>query len=411
MDSEEDYANAFRDIFTEAVKCRLRTAVPIGFELSGGLDSSSIVCMAEKISDNLNNRQLDMINTFSLIYSGFNEGDERYFIKKVTDSKKVDHHFTFAENISPLKQIKTILWHQEQPFFTPFISNLWASYKKMQDNDINILLLGIGGDEVLSDGSSYLLELAMNFKWIKLIKEIFSISKRNKSNIFKIFFEKIIIRLVPESLKKLLRPYYTKGNEMPFTQILNNRFLNSLGGNENIKYLYWKFYSPLLNSKTAKLSHYYDIESIKYGKYTEMIDKATSAFSIEPRYPFLDKRLIEFCFSLPTEIKFNSGWTKFILRLAMEDILPKEIQCRTNKGGTEQVYYTNLLLYEKTFLDDMIYDNNGSITDYIDFNQVKNIYENYKMGIKGSYLFPLWLVSIFYIWLQENENIKRKKFK
>ena len=76
MDSEEDYLEAFREIFTEAINCRLRSAYPLGFELSGGLDSSSIVCMVKKKLLKKN------IKTFSIIYEGFPDADESILYSK-----------------------------------------------------------------------------------------------------------------------------------------------------------------------------------------------------------------------------------------------------------------------------------------------------------------------------------------
>ena len=75
-----------------------------------------------------------------------------------------------------------------------------------------------------------------------------------------------------------------------------------------------------------------------------MNDKLASNFSIEPRYPYFDKRFIEFCYAIPNEIKFKYGWNRFIQRAAMNKILPSEIQWRIQKTNFNPIYERNLLL-------------------------------------------------------------------
>jgi len=148
MDSEEEYAKAFRDIFVEAVRCRLRSYFPIGFELSGGLDSSSIVCTAKKICIEEQIMNFKIINTYSSVYDEIPECDERYYIKKVLDSK-IKSTFLNGDNISPLEGINDILWYQDQPFFSPHMANQIRSYNKMKNDGIRVLFSGEGGDQIV----------------------------------------------------------------------------------------------------------------------------------------------------------------------------------------------------------------------------------------------------------------------
>ncbi|MGI6483992.1 MAG: asparagine synthase-related protein [Methanobacterium sp.] len=78
-------------------------------------------------------------------------------------------------------------------------------------------------------------------------------------------------------------------------------------------------------------------------------DKRAAAFNVEDRYPFLDKRLVEFCYAIPTEMKFKFGWSRYILRIAMTGILPIENQWRVSKANLNPVYKKNLLMFEKKY--------------------------------------------------------------
>ena len=81
----------------------------------------------------------------------------------------------------------------------------------------------------------------------------------------------------------------------------------------------------------------------------EMQDRNLSSFFIEPRYPYFDKRLVEFCYAIPDEMKFKFGLNRYILRASMENILPKEIQWRPLKKYFDPVLEKNLLLLRKKY--------------------------------------------------------------
>ncbi|WP_321422025.1 asparagine synthase (glutamine-hydrolyzing) [uncultured Methanobacterium sp.] len=398
MDSEKDYSNAFRKIFREAVKCRLRTCFPLGFELSGGLDSSSIVCMARDLVDK-EDFLFDHLNTFSLIYDGFKEADERYYIQKIVEKGKIKSHYIFSENIDPLDKMENILYYQEQPFFTPFMSTFWESYKRMKNNNIRILLVGTGGDEVLLINNRYLFELAISLKIKTLFKELKCLKKLTNINIFNLLIQNVFIPLIPLKIKNLHNFFKNRSNFNPMT-ILNQDFVNKLGG--------YDYFNDIFNERnfflkkgTSKEYNYQNIDSLTYDKYTTIKNKGTSQFYIEPRYPFFDKRLIEFCYGLPNDMKTNKGWNKYILRLSMENILPFEVQHRLDKGATDQVFYKNFISYQKNLIETIIYKEPELISSYVNINILKQIYEDYKSGIANHNLIYVWFVLLLFLWFKK----------
>ncbi|PKL72843.1 MAG: asparagine synthase (glutamine-hydrolyzing) [Methanobacteriales archaeon HGW-Methanobacteriales-2] len=405
MDSDEDYIHTFRDIFTEAVRCRLRSSFPLGFDLSGGLDSSSVVCMANHILDKTSSDP-HYINTFSMIFNDFPQVDERYYIEKVTTNPEIVPHMILSDNISPLKNIETILWHQEQPFHTPNMAMLWNMYKNMGKNNIRVYLAGEGGDQTISHGKKYLTELAVTFKWKKLIRELNGFSNRVNRNIFNLFIEQVVFPLIPLNIKNFtitsLSSLRGKSSNKK-TRILNEYLYKKLEDDP-----YWeKFNSNSLNFKSARNAHYFDIFSFSNQNTLEMIDKTVSAFCIEPRYPFFDKRLIEYCYGIPTEMKFHHGWNRYIQRVAMNDILPEEIQWRPLKNFFTEVYEKNLLLYEKNLLNQTISQKNRLLKYYINMDKIKDSYKKYEIG-EGTVFSnrDLWLVILLDLWLQQKKSIK-----
>ncbi|MDP3484746.1 MAG: asparagine synthase (glutamine-hydrolyzing) [Methanobacteriaceae archaeon] len=403
MDSEEDYITAFNKIFFEAINCRLRSAYPIGFELSGGLDSSSIICVAKKIFNNEKKSNF-ILKSFSIIYKGFPKADESNFIKAIIDKGQIKPYFIVESKNSLLKKIRTILWHVEQPFFTPFMSYIWDFYNTMNENNIRVVLGGTGSDEIFDMGNSYLNELLVSFKWKTLLTEFTSrlkqglISSQDLKNIF--------IPLIPEFMKKLFIFHYKKLDLIPFTSILNKVFLNRIGGYAYLKKVYYNYYGEFLKNRVPKNYQYFTINAVTYNRYASIASLITSNFLIEPRYPFLDKRMVEFCYGIPTEMKVKFGWNKYILRVAMDNIIPPEIQWRRSKGATDQVFYNNFISFDKNLLENIIYENKQIIQKWVELDKVTEIYENYKKNKCETNLLQLWFITILFLWLKESEDLE-----
>ncbi len=403
MNSKEEYIKSFFDIFTEAIRCRLRSAFPIGFELSGGLDSSSVVCMAKKILNENKDYPIN-INTYSMIFDELPQVDESYYIKKVVKDNEINPHFIPSDNISPLKEIEKIFKCQEQPFYTSNMTILRNMYKNMQENNIRILLGGNGGDEIVSHGINYLLDLASDMHWIKLIKELNGFSKRTNSSVPNLFLKLIIIPLIPIPVKNFIRKFTLTSDEKSNEYenfILNKEFAKKLGGKDYFNGLNFK--SIISKIKKARKIHYFIITS--HDCTLEMQDRNLSSFLIEPRYPYFDKRLVEFCYAIPDEMKFKNGWNRYILRVSMENILPKEIQWRPLKKYFGSVLEKNFLLFEKNILDEIFCSNNPKIENYVNLDMLKLIYEKYNSGNENKNLEQLWSATLLHLWLQYSNII------
>lgn len=388
MNSEEDYKRAFRAIFTEAVRCRLRSYSPIGSELSGGLDSSSVTCMAKKILSENKNMNSSPINTFSNIYDDTPECDERYYINKVAKIKGFISHFVKVDKISPLENIETILWLQDQPFHIHNISKQFKRYSIVKNYKINVLLSGHFGDEAFSIGTGYLYELFVTLQWKKLINEINGRSYNYDESKYKIFIVRVIYHLIPKYLKKLIK-YFLRINDSSINNLLNDNFLKSLNIDEKNNVM------NKININNSKEYHYYLINANRETTF-EIKDRNATNFNIEYRYPFCDKRLIEFCYALPTEMKLKFGWNKYILRIAMEDILPNEIQWRLRKTSFRACIKKDLLELEVGTLKKIIFDDNKLIKEYLNIGEIQDIFNN----DLESYIHEIWRVTLLYFWFK-----------
>jgi asparagine synthase (glutamine-hydrolysing) len=394
FDNQDDYYIKFRELFEESIKCRLRSIHPIGFELSGGIDSSSVVMMAKKI---LSKNDVN-IHTFSLIFKEIKETDESYYIKKIVDTGGIIPFYLAGDSISPFYAVNDILSYQDEPLETPNMALIWKLYEKMNLQGIRVIIGGHDGDSILYKGENYLSELFICFKWSKLIKEIQSISNGGIIEFFKIYVSKVLFELLP-AFHRLWLKYRGVRNEKDFVNI-NKDFIRDLDLKQQYKIMEL---DPKKAAKTSKKIHYYYITLATHQKIFEMMDKFASPHSIEPRHPMMDKRLVEFCYAVPTYIKYDNGWGRLLARLGLGDLLPNEVQWRRGKRNFFHVFKRNLLLFEREYLDDLIY-NNKFIRKYVDCKELPKIYNRYIDGIEGADSIDIWKSAILAIWLENTSS-------
>ena len=158
LGSDEEYAAAYREMFTEAVRCRLRSAFPRGSHLSGGLDSSSVTCVARKLSQQTDTPRW---HTFSNIFEEVPQCDERPFINAVLAQGGYIPHYIHADRSSPLMDLERVFWHQEEPAIGPNHFLPWQLNQAASHAGVRVVLDGFDGDTTVSHGAARLTELAL----------------------------------------------------------------------------------------------------------------------------------------------------------------------------------------------------------------------------------------------------------
>ena len=396
LDSNEEYEKTFRDIFTEAVFCRLRSVYPIGSMLSGGLDSSSVVCTAQNI---LKMEGKDKLKTFSAIFDSIPQSNERYFIEKVSSYVELDSYYINADKISPLNEINCFLWYSDQPFILPNTFMLWNIYREANKNGVRIVLDGFDGDTTVSHGFGFITELARTMRWKKLIFEIKDF-KRIKSVSYWAIFLRIGLNILPIFLKRKMSLWNEnrrkKGSN---SRIVKKTFANRVSLIEKIA----EVNENHIKINNASEKHYVDLKSGSIQFEMELIDWISVPFSIDTRHPFYDKRLIEFCLAIPTEQKFLNGWDRSIMRRAMSEILPSEVQWRKFKGDLS-FNFNNSLLNEKGFINELIEKNNNLICNYVDIEKFREIYNQFKSEEDGLHI---WNVISLILWFTKSVNFNK----
>ena len=303
-------AEEFKEIFSSAIGLRLRSDVPVGVCLSGGLDSSSIV------STLLNNFNKHDLATFSAVYSLGQYGDESEFINEY---KPVLKNMYF---ISPdAKTLENDLMEFVQAHGEPIPSTSpYAQFKVMQlaKNHVVVTIDGQGADEELA-GYHYFFgfffkDLLLHGNIKKLGAELFHYIVKHHS-LYGI--KSFMYLLFPEKMRTEARVRERAYLQPEFVNKFKNT--NSVSGN---LYSAKSLNEALFDHFEYKLEHLLKWE-----------DRNSMWFSIEARVPFLDYRLVEKSLSTVSDLIIKKGMTKYLLRESMKGILPEKIRLRRDKIG------------------------------------------------------------------------------
>ena len=316
-------ADRFRELLVDAVRLRLRADVPVGSCLSGGLDSSSIVCTLNTL---LRDRGASEIqNTFSSCAED-PRFDERQYIDAVVTHTGANAHYVYPSLNELWDLIDAITWHQDEPFGTTSIYAQWHVFRLASRHGVKVMLDGQGADESLGGYHGYfptlLSSLALDFRWTKLYREVAAL-RRVHGYPAAWCLKQVANLLLPPWLREPARRLAGKSADHSLVDIERlsaiprDCFLERDGHRPRTMGRLSR--SQLTRTNLQMLLHWEDRDSM--------------AHSVEARIPFLDYRLVEFALSLPDGYKIRDGLTKRVLRDAMAGSLPDKIRMRSDKMG------------------------------------------------------------------------------
>lgn len=327
--TEAQAAEGFRDLLSDAVRMHLRSDVRIGSCLSGGLDSSSIVCiMANLLSGNEGRGEL---HTVSACYAE-KSVDEKPFMDIVVAATGATPHFIYPRAEDVFARASDITWHQDEPFGSTSIFAQWCVFEEARRAGIKVMLDGQGADEQLAgyhgSFSYYMGDLIRRGRLAMAVRTMLERKRWHGLTLTDQFRAFFVPRLHP-LLARLVRPVvHAPPARNPFGTELFREASDSRG--------------PFaLASAEVGLPQVTDIASLcatlTYASNLPMLlhweDRNSMAHAIEARVPFVDHRLVEFSLRLGNDHKILGGDTKRVLRTAMKGILPEKVRQRRDKLG------------------------------------------------------------------------------
>ncbi len=315
---EEGMVDIFRGLFGKAIAVHLRSDVPVGSCLSGGLDSSSVVCAMSRLMKG------EEIQTFT---AGFDDPryDERRYARAVEAFVHAKGTEVLPDGRRLFEDLPRVLWYQDEPFAGTSYLAQWSVMKAAAERGVKVLLDGQGGDELLCGypgyWGSYLGDLICRGALGRAFTEARSYLS-TPSPCPHLVLSNLARALLPTALVKRARWRMKRHGtwiDPSFARLYADRTALTL---------YERRFRTNLDNHVAAYLQTHSLPALLHHE-----DRNAMAFSVEARLPFLDTPLVEFLFQVPPGLKLRNGLGKYLLREAMAGVLPEEIRNRRDKLG------------------------------------------------------------------------------
>lgn len=408
LGSDEAYAGAFREVFTEAVRRRTRSITPVGSMLSGGLDSSSITCVARDAGTQ------PALHAFSVVYPSLAgdhpEIDERRYMDAVIAQGGLTPHFVRADEAGPFLDIDAILDAGRQLYFGGNAFFHWQTLQQCRRLGIRVLLDGSDGDTVVSHGVAFLSRLVRARDWTTLATAVGAHRHADAEARWTLFNDSrgwhALTHLAAEGrwgaywreALRAARAFGLAPHQVAAGPDARPRALLTTPLKTYRERTYWlqrrdgapaATPNPLLHPDLAAalperpapdpepsdVLHRWRRDLASWPAVMEMFDLLAARQGVEPRTPFFDRRVLAFCLALPGSQQRHDGWDRIILRRALDGILPPAVQWRARKGNLSAGFRHGLLHHGAPLVRRLLFDEPQHLDGYVDLAHARALYD------------------------------------
>jgi asparagine synthase (glutamine-hydrolysing) len=367
-----------QEIFLQGIRSTLPSDTSYGVTLSGGIDSSSLVCAIRKLDPSR------PIKAFSALFPTQSIDESRYvnIVCEATGAEKYQETITAEEFWNDLPDL---LRCQEEPLSMTFGYPQWRLMKRAKEQGVKIMLEGHGGDELLCGYPLYHFYYLMTLFGKRELHKMLNETIRCRDQIWneaKTLFRTYSPRIGPYLLSLVLR--ILNYENQPSHKTLESNRVEARSGS-------------IITDLATKLEADMTRDSIPAA--LDCVDKNSMWHGVEIRTPFLDQKFVEHCISLPLDQKIRDGWTKHAFRIAMKGILPEQIRLRRDKIGF-QIPHTSWIDGElRQKLRDFFSDQKLKGTRYYNTQAVRTILNKKRLTIRDANL--VWRALNVELWLRE----------
>ncbi|MCR6464886.1 asparagine synthase (glutamine-hydrolyzing) [Bacillus paranthracis] len=377
---KEQHIQAIRDVLYDSVKVHMRSDVPVGAFLSGGIDSSIIASIAKEINPNL--------LTFSVGFEhrGFSEID---VAKETAEKLDLKNYSVLVKPQEFMDEFPKIMWHMDDPLADPAAVPLYFVAKEARKH-VTVVLSGEGSDELFGGYNIYREPNSLKmFSYIPtpgktVLKALSGALKEGFKG--KSFLER--------GCTPIEERYY--GNAKIFREKEKMKLMQSYSESVNYKDVTKPLYNEIKDYDDVSKMQYIDMYTWLRGDILLKADKMSTAHSLELRVPFLDKEVFDVASKIPTEFKIANRTTKAILREAVRGIVPDHVLDRKKLGFPVPIRH---------WLKDEMHDwalniiKESKTEHLIDKEYVLNLLEAHCTD-KADYSRKIWTVLAFMVWHQ-----------
>jgi len=384
---DEEYAEHFLSLFREAVRCRTRSAFPIGAFLSGGLDSSAIVCTAARLFS----ERRDATPPFEAftVFSDHPDSDERRYVRAVTREGGIKVHEVYGSDKDPLYQFDELLWQVESPIVGLSRQSSLAVAEAVAPWGCRVLLSGDGGDQVL-DEIGYLADLLSRMRLLQFIRDTRSFAGWYGGDPWQ-FAQMALATLLTPGLKFLGKRVARRAPP----NWINPRLAREVSLRDRIREPRVRVRFPSF----CQADTYLSVTSPYYLLKLEVDERFAAWHGTEVRYPFLDSRVVEFILSIPWDRRSRNGERKRILRAAMHGIVPEAIRSRRGKGDWTASTDRNLIALCRLDPPAPLENRSGRMARYLDLRAAEGLVARYLRGA-GDLRWEVWFLIALDRWFE-----------
>lgn len=301
-----------------AVRMQLRSDVPLGIFLSGGIDSSAVVALASEALDT-------PVNTYSVEYTDKN-GKDPYFANLVSSCYNTRHtKLILCPNLAE-QATESLLHMLDEPIADSSILATYSLSKRAREDGVKVLLSGAGGDEIFGGYQRHLRPKFYSRQWLRDI--LLGSKNSSLSNLIKSINPGLHKRMGNESLN-----YFSQISGVDYSVI--SQLLNQEQYQQMINIVVSEYESiindtPVIGYEYARMRN--DLNGYLVNNVLALTDKATMATSVEARVPLIDHQLVEFAYKINPQVNIANGVAKGLFKKAMSDKLPYELLYRKKEG-------------------------------------------------------------------------------
>jgi asparagine synthase (glutamine-hydrolysing) len=350
----------------DAVRVRLRSNSPIAAMLSGGIDSSSVVSVAAQLL----NEQGQRLTTISGVVPEQCRGrieDERYYIDQFQSWPNIDMKYVSDPQRGPFDDLEELIEGYESPFASSRHYMYSAIAVAARSAGARVILDGFLGElGPTFHGNGYYAELLVRLRWIRLIRELGA--KRKVSGLS--WKYDLLQDLVPPGFTSRWRGSSNEDDWLRETPLREDFVRRELGAR----------LTELLRARKAtqrtgpNLRRIHHRRILSVSRKTRNLNGFVGYQHVERRFPFLDKRLLEFCLAVPSTLKVRDGYKRYLIRAGLQNILPPMIQWRTDKiafSPDYQIRYNAQRRQALSFLDSI--RSADPVCDVVDIARLKSL--------------------------------------
>lgn len=312
---QTDVVGQIRAGLEESVRVHLRSDVPLGVCLSGGLDSSGVVALASA--------RVQPVETYTIWFGDGPEYDERAHERAVVAATGASPHEQEATSADFLDTVRRIIWHLDEPSLATGVYPQWK-VMELARSGVKVVLDGQGGDEVFGGYTNYLPQYLYGLArgWSpRLVPELVGVGRVHGWGKARAVGRSAVAMAARPAQPATAETLGDASLLTPEARV-----------QADTRFEEWRLWPRVFDDWLNNVL-YWELTKTRLPALLRYEDRLSMAFSLESRVPFLDHRLVEMSFALPGAWKVRGGWSKYVLRRALDDALPREVVWRRDKKG------------------------------------------------------------------------------